>query len=112
MRRLEWLLATVAGLLGALHVGLTVALYRQASLEALWFAGAGLAIAAVSVMNIVALRAGDRSSPAILFVANTVMACFFAAAWTLMKAPQVALGFVLFMGLAVCSASKSLKVPR
>ena len=112
MRRLEWILATVGGLLGALHVGLTAGLYRQASLEALWFAGAGLAIIAVAVMNMVALRAGDRSSPTILFFTNTVMVCFFVAAWALMKAPQVALGVLLFAGLAVCAALRSLKVVR
>ena len=112
MRRLEWILATVGSLLGALHVALTAVLYRHASLEALWFAGTGLGIAAVAVVNIVALRAGDRSSPAILFATNTAMVGFFASVWPLMKAPQVALGFVLFAGLAVCSAVRSLKVLR
>ena len=109
MRLLEWLLAIVAGLLGALHVALTAVLYRHASLEALWFAGTGLGIAAVAVVNIVALRAGDRSSPLLLFATNTVMAVFFASVWPLMKGPQVTLGFVLFAGLAVCGAIKVLR---
>jgi hypothetical protein len=108
MRRLKWVFATTAGLLGALHVGLTALLYRQASLEALWFSGAGLAIAAVGLMNIVDLRARDQSSPLILFAANSALACFFIAAWSFMKAPQVALGVVIFAGLAACDAFRSL----
>ncbi len=109
MRRLKWVFATTAGLLGALHVGLTALLYRQASLEALWFSGAGLAMAAVGLMNIVDLRAREQSSPLILFAANTALSGFFVAAWSLMKAPQVALGIVLFAGMAACDAFRSLK---
>lgn len=109
MQRLEWILALIAALLGGLHVGLTALLYPRASIEALWFAGTGLDIVAVAAMNIVALRAGDRSSPILLLAANTAMACFFAAAWPLLNAPQVAVGFMLFTGLTLCGA---LKLPR
>ena len=111
MRYLEWLFATLGGLLGALHVALTAVLYRHASLDALWFGGTGLGIAAVAVVNMVGLRAGDRSSPKIILAANTAMAAYFGYVWTFMNAPQVALGFVLFAGLAVCSAVRALKVP-
>lgn len=112
MLRLERLLAILAGLLGILHVALTAVLYQHPSLEALWFAGTGLGIIAVALVNIVALGASNRSSTGIVFVTNTVMIAFFACVWASMKAPQVALGFGLFAGLAVCSALRALKARR
>lgn len=112
MRRLEWLLASLAGLLGTLHVALTAVLYQYPSLEALWFAGTGLGILAVAAVNIVGLRASDRSSLGIVFASNAVMVGFFFSVWTLMKAPQVALGFVLFIGLAIFSALRTLRARR
>ena len=112
MRRVEWMLATAGAFLGALHVALTVVFYRHVSLEALWFAGAGLGVVSVATMNIVALRAGDQSSPLILLAANTAMASFFTAAWLLMKAPQAALGVVLFAGLALCTLLRALRARK
>lgn len=109
MRRLKWSLAVTGALLGLLHAGLTAALYPQASLEALWFAGSGLGVTAVAFMNIIALRAQGRSSPIILMTANIVMAGFFAAAWSLMPAPQVALGLSIFAGLTLCDGLQLLK---
>jgi hypothetical protein len=112
MRRLEWLLASIAGLVGILHVALTAVLYQHPSLEALWFAGTGLGIIAVAAVNIVGLRASDRSSLGIVFAANAAMVSFFASAWALMKAPQVALGIAVFAGLAICSALRALMARR
>lgn len=112
MRRLEWLLASIAGLVGILHVALTAVLYQHPSLEALWFAGTGLGIIAVAAVNMVGLRASDRSSLGIVFASNAVMVSFFVSAWVLMRAPQVALGFVIFSGLAILSARRGLKARR
>ena len=50
------------------------------------FAGTGLGIAAAAMVNIVALRAGDRSSPTILFATNSVMVGFFARAFSIQSA--------------------------
>jgi hypothetical protein len=112
MRRLEWLLASIAGLVGILHVAFTAVLYQHPSLEALCFAGTGLGIMAAAVVNMVGLRASDRSSPRLIFFTNAAMVSFFASAWALMKAPQVALGIAVFAGLAICSALRALMARR
>jgi hypothetical protein len=109
MRRLQWIAAVGAGLLGGLHVALAFAIYRSVSLDALWFTGAGLGIVAVALMNIVSLRAEDRASPLIVAACNLVMTGFFAAAWSVMKGPQVVVGFALFAILTVCSGLAAAK---
>jgi Na+/glutamate symporter len=100
IHRAAWAFSVLAVLLGAAHLALTWPVYRAATLEALWFAGSGLAVLSTALLNIQALRQGGRRHRWLLFLANLVMAAFFAAAWPLLKGPQVALGFALFLGLA------------
>ena len=106
-RRISWACAVLALLLGALHVGLTWPMYGEASLEALWFAGSGLAVITGSLCNIAALRATASQSRWLLVVTNLLLTGFFAAAWPLLKAPQVAVGFALFGTLATLTAFSS-----
>lgn len=92
---------TVAGLLlGLLHVGLTMPIYRSLSLEALWFAGSGLAITGASLLNFVALRNQHLSGLWLVMVCNVLIAGFFAAAWPLLPGPQTVAGLCVFAVLA------------
>lgn len=99
-RKAIWLLASLGLLLGVLHLGLTLPMYRQLSLEALWFAGSGLAVVCCALMNIAALRSRTPSSRWPVVIANLLIASFFAAAWPLLPSPQVAVGFIIFIVLA------------
>jgi len=99
-RKALWLLALSGLLLGILHLALTLPLYGRLSIEALWFAGSGLAVVSCALMNIVALRSRAPSSRWALVMANLLLAGFFAAAWPLLPSPQVAAGFVIFASLA------------
>ena len=99
-RKAIWLLATLGLLLGVLHVTLTLPIYGRLSLEALWFAGSGLAVVCCALMNVVALRSSALSNRWAVVVANLLIVCFFAAAWPLLPGPQVAAGFMIFMILA------------
>lgn len=97
-----WLLALSGLLLGVLHLAFTLPIYGRLSLEALWFAGSGLAVVCCALMNVVALCSSARSSRWAVVIANLLIAGFFAAAWPLLPSPQVAAGFIIFILLAAC----------
>ena len=99
-RKALWLLATAGLLLGVLHVTLTLPVYGRLSLEALWFAGSGLAVICCALMNVVALTTSAPSSRWAAVGADLLIAGFFAAAWPLLPGPQVAAGFIIFVILA------------
>ena len=99
-RKAMWLLASLGLLLGVLHLALTLPMYGRLSLEALWFAGSGLAVVCCGLMDVVALRSRPPSTRWAVVTANLLIAGFFAAAWPLLPDPQVAAGFVIFIVLA------------
>jgi len=100
-RKAIWCVAVTGLLLGLLHVGLSWPIYKRLSLEALWFAGSGLAVVCCALMNLVALRNRTLSGRWMVVLADLLVACFFAAAWPLLQGPQVAAGFAVFSALAV-----------
>ncbi|MBU2166789.1 MAG: hypothetical protein KKF88_03020 [Alphaproteobacteria bacterium] len=97
-----WLLTSLGLILGVLHLTLTLPIYGRLSLEALWFAGSGLAVVCCTLMNVVALRSSAPPARWAVVIANLLMAGFFATAWTLMPSPQVAAGFTIFTLMAAC----------
>ena len=96
-RKALWLLASLGLLLGVLHLTVTLPIYGRLSLEALWFAGSGLAVVCCALMNVVALRSSAPSSRWAVVIANLLIAGFFAAAWPLLPSPQVAAGLIIFV---------------
>ncbi|MCZ8085950.1 hypothetical protein [Brevundimonas sp.] len=104
IRKAVWVLVSSGLLLGLLHLILTLPIYGRLSLEALWFAGSGLAVVCCALMNVVALRGGTSSNRWAIVLANLLVAGFFATAWPLLPSPQVAAGFMIFATLAAVSA--------
>ncbi len=98
--RVRLILALCALVLGAAHLGFGVMLYSQLTLEALWFFGSGLAIVAVALSNL-RVSAGGRWSKLLLLLQNVLLFGFFVAAWTVLPAPQVAVGAAIFGMLAL-----------
>jgi hypothetical protein len=92
-----------AGLLGFAHLALTPLAHPEWSLEALWFAGTGLAIVVVAIFNWAGRSLPERSAALALVAANLAMTAFFAAAWTVLPGPQVIAGGAIFAGLALCT---------
>lgn len=99
-RKAVGLLASLGLLLGVLHLTFTLPIYGRLSLEALWFAGSGLAVVCCALMNVLALRSSGPSSRWAVVIANLLIAGFFATAWPLLPSPQVAAGFMIFIILA------------
>lgn len=103
IRRVVPALTGVALLLALIHLGLSAFAWRDWNANALWFAGSGLAILLAGLINIVMLRAGavDGTQRAVWALANLAMTAFFGLAWTVLKAPQVIAGGVVFALLCV-----------
>ena len=102
--RARWILACAGVALGALHLSLAILLFPGFSLDALWFAGSGLAILLGGMLNIFGrLAIYYRAGRIVLIGANVLVAGFFAMAWIVLPQPQVLVGFMLFAALGVLS---------
>jgi hypothetical protein len=91
--------ALLITLLGVAHIAFTLHDYDDFSLDALWFAGSGLAIVFAGFLNLVLAKdAGkDRLLLTLGLITNLVCAVLFGAALSLMRQPQVFLGVLLFV---------------
>jgi hypothetical protein len=94
--------------LGCLHITFTFFNYDSFSLDAMWFAGAGLAIVLAGFLNVILIRdiGRDPVVRALCQIANISFALLFAVALTLMQQPQVFVGVLLFGGAAVLGLLK------
>ena len=98
---LKLTLAIAAMLLGTAHMALTPFAYSTWTVDALWFAGSGLAMLTGAAANIIGRDAASRSSHFMLMLVNMAMTGFFVSAWLVLPAPQVVVGGLLFAGLAI-----------
>jgi hypothetical protein len=91
--------------LGALHLLFTFHNYDEFTLDALWFASAGVAIIFAGFLNLILIRSAgqDALTTTLCFVSNLVMAGLFVAALWLMRQPQVFVGALLFAVAAATS---------
>lgn len=105
---LAMVLAMIGGLLGLVHIAFTPLVYADWTIEALWFVGSGLAILVAATANFVGFESRRMGSQWILAAMNLAMVCFFAAAWLVLPGPQVIVGGLLFLGLAICSLADPL----
>lgn len=96
-------MASVGGLLGIVHIALTPLAYAGWTIEALWFVGSGLAIVVAAAANFVGFRSCSVGGQWSLTAINLAMSCFFASAWLVLPGPQVIVGGLLFLSLAICS---------
>jgi len=108
---MRWSLPWLTGIalaLGFAHLGLSAMALEAWSADVLWFAGSGLAIVIAGLLNVVMFRATsmDRIQKVVWIAANLVTALFFGAAWTVLPQPQVIVGGLVFMLLAVCVAGQ------
>ncbi len=105
VRTVHKLLTILVIALGLLHVLFTFHDYDEFSLDALWFASAGVAIVLAGFLNVILWRdAGKDKVVQILCMAtNLVFALMFISALTLMLQPQVVFGLMLFATISLVS---------
>jgi|SRR5690625_568102 len=61
MRKLMLFVATLILLMGIAHVALTIATYGEISIDALWFAGSGIALIILAFLQFVLLNSEIKS---------------------------------------------------
>jgi len=84
--------------LGLLHILFTFHDYDKFSLQALWFASAGVAIILAGFLNLVLLRdvGKDKIVRLLCILTNFIFVVMFGAVLFLMPQPQVFFGVALF----------------
>jgi hypothetical protein len=94
--------------LGVVHTALTPVFYGRFTLGALWFAGSGLAMIFVGLLNLTLDRDASRDRLVKVFchAANLLTLFFGFLIVTLDLEPQVILGFVLIVLMTVTALLK------
>ncbi|MGI8639292.1 MAG: hypothetical protein ACR2MG_04995 [Pyrinomonadaceae bacterium] len=94
--------------LGVLHVLVTFHDYDSFSLEALWFASAGVAIILAGFLNIVLLRDVGKDTViwTLCLITNLIFAVMFVLALMALPQPQVFVGAGVFIAATAFSLIK------
>lgn len=97
--------------LGTGHTLLTPVFYLNFSADALWFAGTGLSLLLLGVINIIAMRLQDRALGNICVAANLIGVVFLTL--VLLAVPEVQALFAVLAALgAVVGSISTQLVPR
>lgn len=85
---------------GVGHMLLTPFYYRRESpINQAWFAGSGLALSAIGMLNLVRVRGDDATARALSKVANPAAAIFLSVVAARLREPQTFAGLALSLGL-------------
>ncbi|MEX2180319.1 MAG: hypothetical protein WD801_16510 [Gemmatimonadaceae bacterium] len=109
LRLLFWLSAGLCGLLGFIHTGVTFVAYRTLSPGSIWFAGTGLSMLLLTIVNVAAWRAssGDRFLRYGAIAANLSMSALGFFAVKAVPEPQAYAVLAAFIGLLVSSLPRA-----
>lgn len=97
LRTLHKISSALLAALGGVHTALTPVFYGRFSHNALWFAGSGLAMIFVGLLNLTLSRDAGRDRLVRVFchAANLLTLVFGALMVSMNREPQVIFGFVL-----------------
>ncbi len=110
--RMRTALAMLVGLLGTVHLALTPLAYASWTIDALWFVGTGMAMVIAAAANVIAGKTPGLGVRMSLAAINIAMSGFFAAAWLVLPGPQVIIGGLLFLSLALCGIPSRMNIPK
>ncbi len=106
--RLVYKLASYGLLIGVIHVALTPMFYPEFNLNAIWFAGTGLALIFLSFLNISAERVPERLILNLCILANFIFLIF--SMLIIIILPDVQAWITLALALFVTLGSVSLRM--
>lgn len=103
VRRLHQISTYLLIALGTVHTSLTAAFHKEISVEAMYFASAGLAMICVGFLNIAFGRVGgrDRTIAVLCYIANVLFAVFGVLTALAIREPQAYFGLVLLLSITV-----------
>ena len=96
--------------LGLIHTALTPLFYDHLSPAALWFAGTGLALVFLGLLNLAAERVGKAWLLTICIAANSIMTVFCFFIITVLPEVQAYLGLLFTLAVTVASIGCRLKI--
>ncbi|MDO8380326.1 hypothetical protein [Phenylobacterium sp.] len=96
-------------LLAVAHIFMTTRLYEDLTIQALWFAGTGLGVFAVGLVNVLALQAPTMLGRALALLANLLTTILMILLYWLHPAGQILFGLALFAVLSVCTLTAFLR---
>jgi hypothetical protein len=105
LRLVFWLSAGLCGLLGLIHTTVTFVAFRTLSAGAIWFAGTGLGMLLLALINVAAWR-GSYRDPLVRYgsiAANTAMTILGLLAVRAVPEPQAYAVLASFVGLLITS---------
>lgn len=102
--RAHWICTAAAALLSLLHLFVATRIYRDLTVDALWFSGTGLALLAIALINLLRLSEPTRLSAIVALAANVLTMTFMVLLASVHPAPQVFFGLALFVALTLCSS--------
>src|SRR5215213_9306681 len=110
MKKLHWAAAILIVALGVLHTVVTFFEYDRLTMNAVWFAGTGIAIILAGFLNVALIRDAGKDSlvSAMCIVTNLLFFLGFGGATFMLPQPQVFIGVAIF-GIATIG---SLFAPR
>ncbi|MDP2011303.1 MAG: hypothetical protein Q8K11_14110 [Phenylobacterium sp.] len=101
--RMHWIGTWAALLLAVGHIYMTTRLYADLTVPALWFAGTGLGLFAIGLLNLLALRERTGLGRGLALATNVMTTIFMTLLYWLHPAGQVLFGLVLFAILTLCA---------
>ncbi|MBN2091898.1 hypothetical protein JW964_19940 [candidate division KSB1 bacterium] len=90
-------------ILGVIHTSLTPLFYKTFSVDALWFAGTGLSLVFLGLLNIAALKTSIKSVYQICIFANIICTIYFAIIVIVLPEPQAFIGVLFIVSVLIGS---------
>lgn len=108
MSRVSVVLALLAVALGGLHIAVGFMSNETLTAGALWFGGAGGAVVAGGLANIIEIRASTRDgvARAALLLVNLMLLTMFGLAIPVLNEPPAYIGCLLFAALAALGLAR------
>lgn len=104
---LDTALATALSVMGAGHILLAPIYYRHESAQnQAWFAGSGLALALLGMLNLARVRGDDATVRAMSKVANPAGTIFLATVAAILREPQTFAALAVSAGLTALALRK------
>ena len=109
--KIVYLIASILfSILGIIHTACTPVFYNLNSLDALWFAGTGLALFVLGLFNIATLKSTNKPGYNLCILCNVLSFIFYLFITIRLGEPQAFIGIFLLLVMLVESVNFRMKI--
>jgi hydrogenase-4 membrane subunit HyfE len=112
MKIFHLIAACLIAILGVIHTAMTPVFYHAFTLDAIWFAGTGLALVFLGLLNIAANKSALSSNFNLCIVANLICTIYFFLLVIILPEPHAFAGVVFILGLFMSSILMRIKLEK